>query len=332
MLKKTIRRLGALAMVLAMAVSVFAVNASAEGAEEQPATTTAITQIPFTKMIDHNEEAAYAPATSFVFTVTKATPGENETYGTTGAPVYEGVEGAVTITNPAAFSPDTGKSANGSINFIASKFTKPGIYKYTVKETDTGYDGMTYDTTERTLYVFVQNKTGGGYEVYGAELVKNGEKSDEFVNTYVTGTLTVGKDITGTGANLNGTYTIKVKIDGTEGEKYKATFKDSVTDLESGKQYEFTMGNGDRMTINGLSASDKCTVTEEEANTDGYNTTGQIENKPFSEITGATAIIVNNKENTAPTGVIMTIAPYALMVVLAGAFAVVFLTRRNRAE
>ena len=33
-----------------------------------------------------------------------------------------------------------------------------------------------------------------------------------------------------------------------------------------------------------------------------------------------------------PGGVIMTIAPYALMVVLAGAFAVVFLTRRNRAE
>ena len=31
MLKKTIRRLGALAMVLAMAVSVFAVNASAAG-------------------------------------------------------------------------------------------------------------------------------------------------------------------------------------------------------------------------------------------------------------------------------------------------------------
>ena len=33
MLKKTIRRLGALAMVLAMAVSVFAVNASAVDAE-----------------------------------------------------------------------------------------------------------------------------------------------------------------------------------------------------------------------------------------------------------------------------------------------------------
>ena len=37
MLKKTIRRLGALAMVLAMAVSVFAVNASATGEETIPA-------------------------------------------------------------------------------------------------------------------------------------------------------------------------------------------------------------------------------------------------------------------------------------------------------
>lgn len=42
--------------------------------------------------------------------------------------------------------------------------------------------------------------------------------------------------------------------------------------------------------------------------------------------------VKNDKKGTSPTGVIMTIAPYALMVVLAGAFAVVFLTRRNRAE
>lgn len=45
-----------------------------------------------------------------------------------------------------------------------------------------------------------------------------------------------------------------------------------------------------------------------------------------------TATVTNTRETTPPTGVIMTIAPYALMVVLAGAFAVVFLTRRNRAE
>lgn len=50
MLKNTIRRLGALAMVLAMAVSVFAVNASAAVTEEQP-TYTPTKEVEFTKTI-----------------------------------------------------------------------------------------------------------------------------------------------------------------------------------------------------------------------------------------------------------------------------------------
>lgn len=45
-----------------------------------------------------------------------------------------------------------------------------------------------------------------------------------------------------------------------------------------------------------------------------------------------TVAYTNERNASTPGGVIMTIAPYALMVVLAGAFAVVFLTRRNRAE
>ena len=43
-------------------------------------------------------------------------------------------------------------------------------------------------------------------------------------------------------------------------------------------------------------------------------------------------VYTNTKQITTPGGVIMTIAPYALMLVVAGAFAVVFLSRRNRAE
>lgn len=56
MLKKTIRRLGALAMVLAMAVSVFAVNASAVDATE-PVAPPAVSkklrkvQIPMSRML-----------------------------------------------------------------------------------------------------------------------------------------------------------------------------------------------------------------------------------------------------------------------------------------
>ena len=88
-----------------------------------------------------------------------------------------------------------------------------------------------------------------------------------------------------------------------------------------------------------MTAGDSFTITETDANKDEYTTTytvGTDAVKSYdNEITatGAKLVTVYNKaQDTPSTGVIMTIAPYALMVVLAGAFAVVFLTRRNRAE
>ena len=68
MLKKTIRRLGALAMVLAMAVSVFAVNASA--------TTEGYTEIgAFTKKVT-TDGHTYAPNTTFSYNVEGADAGK----------------------------------------------------------------------------------------------------------------------------------------------------------------------------------------------------------------------------------------------------------------
>lgn len=98
------------------------------------------------------------------------------------------------------------------------------------------------------------------------------------------------------------------------------------------------LGHNQTITIYGLSESDTYTVKEVKANTDGYVTTINGEATDNGETSGnAKAADVsieykNKKDIATPGGVIMTIAPYALMVVLAGAFAVVFLTRRNRAE
>jgi len=78
------------------------------------------------------------------------------------------------------------------------------------------------------------------------------------------------------------------------------------------------------------------TVTEADYSGSGYKTyvdgVEKREAKGNATADDTVVTVKNEKNNTAPTGVIMTIAPYALMVVLAGAFAVVFLTRRNRAE
>lgn len=115
----------------------------------------------------------------------------------------------------------------------------------------------------------------------------------------------------------------------------EATLKinDSVV-LENDIYYS-TPRYDETVTIYGLSANDEYQVTEDDANTDGYTTTYESCNEDEAGAMGTddvTATVTNTRETTPPTGVIMTIAPYALMVVLAGAFAVVFLTRRNRAE
>lgn len=72
MLKKTIRRLGALAMVLAMAVSVFAVNASAADTDTGSDTGTGTTQTDavVTKVVTKGQYT-YAPDAEFEFTVTR---------------------------------------------------------------------------------------------------------------------------------------------------------------------------------------------------------------------------------------------------------------------
>lgn len=346
MLKKTIRRLGALAMVLAMAVSVFAVSTSAAGTEEKPTRYDEIKEATFDKTVNNTQSGfTYNPVTQFTFTVTPATATKKtdttaaETYA--GAPVYDGVAGGVTVENPAEFTLTGTKTQKGKFTFDTTKFTKPGIYKYTVTEEANNYDGVTIDSTPRTLYVFVQNNsTNTGYEVYSTALVYTNAKGEQvkngaFVNNYDTYTLKVGKHIAGTAANLGAKFHITVKITGATGEKY-TTNKDVELEANSETGYTFELGQDEYVEIYGLSKGDSYIVTEEESGKDGYETSGEVTAAKTMESSmknGVATVTVNNvKDAASPTGVIMTIAPYALMVVLAGAFAVVFLSRRNRAE
>lgn len=135
--------------------------------------------------------------------------------------------------------------------------------------------------------------------------------------------------------------------------------------IVAGTRTEITVAKDETVTIKGLSPQDTYIVEEADYTTAAYkysaptatkkvgNETANLElNK--TEGTDAkgkgtgvytfksgivtmttednTVTVTNKKDFATPGGVIMTIAPYALMVVLAGAFAVVFLTRRNRAE
>lgn len=341
MLKKTIRRLGALAMVLAMAVSVFAVNASAANSPEQVTITKTLTKA----------AKAPVPATSFEFTITPGTVADGTTVD--GVPV---VAGSAAITDITYANP-TVNTDGTQVTYVATvtlpTYTAPGIYNYEVKEVEGSYDGMSYDKNTHSMNVYVNNKN----EVYGVTVDgiaygKGDSKKDlTFNNTYTTYKLTVNKVVAGLMGVQGDEFDFTVRITGAKDEEYtivkaggqSETIKTAEVALKNGSKIyvattTVTLTGGQNFEVYGLSESDKFEIVEADYSSDGYKTTNT---KVADSLTTGTVTMgktnqevtyTNTKQPTSPTGVIMNIAPYALMVVLAGAFAVVFLTRRNRAE
>lgn len=359
MLKKTIRRLGALAMVLAMAVSVFAVNASA--ADDSGSSSSPATQMTITKKVNIKQNV-YAPNTEFEFTVADGKTGlKYDKYDVIQGKAGDWtVGGKVTVTKTDL----TDTVATGSTTMTLNKtYTEPGIYSYVVKETAGSYDGMEYDTTEKNVLVFVVYKDGK-YVVDKAVVVNVTDsvatapatadaKSDlTFTNKYNddsknggTHDLTFTKKVTGKLGNRSKEFEFNITITANEAgqktgegesEQYYVVInnKDGNTakTIKSGELLKVKLRDSDTVKIYGLSPKDTYTVTETEAGQDGYTTSGEVKNATTMGSADQTVTVENEKDTTTPGGVIMTIAPYALMLVVAGAFAVVFLSRRNRAE
>ena len=354
MLKKTIRRLGALAMVLAMAVSVFAVNASAENSANDAKTF----KKAFTKTVTTDGNTC-APNTTFTYEVTKASAvnatitdseGEEHTYVTKAGNADDDVALSATQFTPGEETKDS-YVVNGDITVKAGAYTTPGIYHYTVKEAAGSYEGITYATTQYDLYVFAEVDANGKIQVTNITAVKDGQKADlGFVNDYgkdnnTTHDVKIVKEVTGNmGDKANDEFNFTVSVNGHEGEMYKVVYAATSTAAPTTPTYVTSdstitiegIKDTGYIQIFGLTADDTYTVTEDDYSSSGYKTyvdgTEKREAKGHATEDNTVVTVENKKDNTAPTGVIMTIAPYALMVVLAGAFAVVFLTRRNRAE
>lgn len=319
MLKKTIRRLGALAMVLAMAVSVFAVNASAVDATANPQFKKTLTVTGTNAKLQFTE--------TFNFTVTPDGQSTTTIYDNPGAsaitvsPVTFGA-GATTSTQDIDVVVDTESFKN-----------KPGTYYYIIKETPNATDGMTYSSAAKKLAVQVYaDNTITYYVVENGE--NNAKDNAEFVNAYSAHKLTVKKTVSGSQADKNESFDIHVTINGAPGETYE-TNMNGVT-LTSGQEATISLKGGESIEIYNLSPTDTYVVDEDNryAGTEGegYTVTGEVTDATAIGNADANVTINNHRDASTPTGVIMTIAPYALMVVVAGAFAVVFLTRRNRAE
>lgn len=376
--KNISRRLAAAVMAGAMMVSMVGMTAFAQQGDPAESEYVYSTGDTFT-ITKYLEIPAYimAPDVTFDFTITGATNVGEETIG--GIPVQAGTTGDIQQIVGADFDPGTTvptenrtEEEQATFKVNLNKYNAPGIYKYSVAENSTNlYDGVTYSTETKDLYVYIQNKLGqdGNYidenndkipdrEVAYVMLVNAGQdpevstnKDDSFTNKYGTDgsgedtvfNLTLTKEITGNMANLRDRFDFYITITGNvEGEKYVLEQNGSTKVISSGISDKVTLGDGDSITIYGLSKDDTYSIVESYGTKTGYTTEVSVNNEDYDlksgltvnnvneDITGDVAVVYTNTKNAStPTGIAMTIAPYAIMVVAAAGVAFLFLRRRH---
>ena len=239
----------------------------------------------------------------------------------------------------------------------------PGIYRYEVKEVvpedGNKYDGITYSTEVKYFDVYVtiddttKEKTVSAY-MFTDEEAETGKDDGVFENKYdgengAVKELKVKKELDGNQASPAEEFTFNITINSADGEQYKIVKTDvngeteaitsgdaTVTYLVSGQAATFTLQGGEYVTVYGLSPNDTYTVSENDYSDLGYTTTIKVDEEEQQSvsnktISGAddTVTFINYRESTTPTGIVMNVAPYALLVVVAVAGCFVFLRKRN---
>lgn len=377
-MSKKFRAIASAALISAMVMSMNGITALAEGSSD----------VTFTKKVT-TDGNTYAPDTSFVFDIGVGTPSEAGRtpviYGNSDVP-SNGLSfnsSSVVQTISLKFDPTQEGMTNlaseysktGSLYVDIDKFSKPGLYHYTLTEQGGTYDGISYDT-KRDVFVFIESDDNGnlsvGYVGATNEQAEDGKADLIFVNDYGkdndgTHDVIITKNVTGNQGNrTNKTFDFTVKVTGSTNEngeltsgqyeQYKVEYgtlnedksgwKTNPTTLTivNGKDSsKIPLKHGESIRIYGLSNGDTYTVTEDSYESDGYKTyvDGRLDeqNKEKTEqsriatghvtVDGTERIVENYKNVTTPTGIVMTFGPYALLLALAGVFAVMFLRKKR---
>lgn len=334
MFKKTLKRLGAIVMVLAMAMSVMMVSAFASTQEVS-------TTVDITKKIS-KEANVYLPNANFVFTITPMTEKYtgNDNDNPAGGIYFEDATGnkvntATISSTPGGIGETLSTIGTATLHVDLSKFSQPGVYQYTLTEAAGYYESnIGWEAQSKTVYVSII-RTASGLAFNGFTFKNNdttGAKNDAtFINDYSSNhgsqkNYKVIKVVGGAMGDTSKAFNFTVTITGPQGKEYNIvkTDQDGNTTTEDNT---FTLKHNEFVTIYGISTNDTVSVVEDSYESAGYSTTQAVET---DATTGdKTETFTNTKDTTTPTGVIMNIAPYVLMVALAGGIAFFFLRRRH---
>ena len=247
-------------------------------------------------------------------------------------------------------------SVEFSLTLPEEKYSEAGVYKYAIDEQAVNTDaGFSDQTGSLNLYLIVTRVDTGSitddedFQVSGAIIEKaDGTKTATWTNYYKlddsgkseVGSISVKKEIAGAMGNKGDTF--EFTTNGlTDGVTYTYTTSDAPATEKTmtSTNNKVTLGHNQTMTLVGLDDGAEITVTETIPANSGYATTA-ITNDNDEDLTNGNTLTVaknqvkdttftNTRNVVSPTGLVMDIAPYVLLVVAAAVGCFVFLRKRR---
>ena len=246
-----------------------------------------------------------------------------------------------------------------TITFPTTSFTKPGVYRYEVTETNDSLPGVTYDADPiRYLDVFVVagendvlsvskyvfRKAATNIGIDGKYVTNSDEKSAGYINELTQYDFEFSKTIAGNQGDKNKRFAFTLNISGANPGTYPVETIDVtgnptfITIGDGGsEEARYSLTDGSRVKIIGLNAGAVCTVTED---AEGYTATHSLDGG--EAVSGASSgtitladsnhsvAFTNKRDGIIPTGIIMTIAPFAIGICVFGAIIIFIISRRKR--
>ena len=241
-----------------------------------------------------------------------------------------------------------------------------------VNDASTDVDGMLTKKLTIAGYVLHSNENDEPDVAAGADFGSTGAyvatKSQGFTNSYDTSDLTLRKQVTGNQASRDKYFEFTLNIDKAQpNTKYNVVIDDadatskanaatidanagqanvtSITTDGAGKATQkFYLQHGQQVTVQGIA---KDTTYAVEENTEDYKSTANTKDTPVVDTkanteaapvdgkivsTDLTTGYLNTRNGVIPTGVIMTVAPFAAVTLLGGAGVVTMVMKKKKSS
>lgn len=252
-------------------------------------------------------------------------------------------------------------TASFTIDFADVTYEKPGVYHYLLTETAPSAPYSSSGSTSLDINVYVvYNETRNQIEIAGVFAGTDDKKSGSFDNEYTTYDLMVKKTVSGNQGDRNEYFKFTVSIDscpvnGTysvdtaNGNSYTSETDPptknptSITVANGEGSADFYLKSGEYVTVKELPVGTKYTVSEVNGNytatyvvtENGTEIVASTPGNSYAEadgLAGDTNVTINNhREGIVPTGILMTVAPFAALMVI-GIAGVLFIVLKKRSN